>query len=62
MGVSAEKTETRELKEALHRLIAQNKKKEAGILLEKQLKVRPDLLLPASDINHELRDIYDLLL
>jgi len=62
VGVSAEKTETRELKEALRRLIAQNKIKEARILLEKQLKVRPDLLLPASDINHELRDICNQLL
>ena len=59
VGVSAEKAETKELKELLQRLIAEHKIQEARSLLEQRLQARPDLLLPGSDVHHELQDIYD---
>ncbi len=59
VGVSAEKAETKELKEMLRKLIAEDQIKEAKALLEQSLKARPDLLLPGSDVHHELRDLYD---
>ncbi|MGN0429772.1 MAG: DUF4422 domain-containing protein [Acetatifactor sp.] len=62
VGVSAEKAETKELKEILQQLIAQNKISEARSLLERQLKIRPDLLLPGSDIHNELHEIYNNLI
>ncbi len=58
VGISEEKAETRALKESLKKLISQNKMEEARKLFDTQLEVRPDLLLPASDVNGELQAIY----
>lgn len=58
VGISEEKAETRELKEALRRLLAENKLPEARRLFDRQLESRPDLLLPGSDVNGELQAIY----
>ena len=58
VGISEEKAETRELKEALRRLLAENKLPEARRLFDRTLQSRPDLLLPGSDVNGELQAIY----
>lgn len=58
VGVSAEKAETRELKERLKSLMEDHKTDEARRLFDEQLKVRPDLLLPGSDVTGELQAIY----
>ena len=61
VGISAEKAETKELKETLRQLIKDNKLSEARKIFDSQLATRPDLLLPGSDINNELNDIYEQL-
>ncbi len=58
VGVSQEKAETRELKEQLKLLLEADKAEEARRLFDAQLKVRPDLLLPGSDVTGELQAIY----
>ncbi len=58
VGVSQEKAETRELKEQLKLLLEAHKTEEARSLFDAQLKVRPDLLLPGSDVTGELQAIY----
>lgn len=58
VGVSEEKAETKELKEKLKQLMGENRMEEARRLFDEQLKVRPDLLLPGSDVNGELHAIY----
>lgn len=59
VGICEEKAETRELIDALQRLLKRNQLAEARQLFYSQLETRPDLLLDGSDINHELRDIYE---
>lgn len=61
VGISAEKAETKELKDMLKGMLLEGHKHEAKRLLEEQLKVRPDLLLPGSDIHDELREIVNSL-
>ncbi len=58
VGISEEKAETRELKEKLKKLLAENKLAEARKLFDARLKDRPDLLLPGSDVNGELQAVY----
>ena len=58
VGFSGEKAETKELKEQLRGLLADNRREAAARLFDQSLKKRPDLLLPASDINGELQEIY----
>lgn len=58
VGVSAEKAETRELKEQLKLLLEEHRTEEARKLFDKQLQARPDLLLPGSDVTGELQEIY----
>ncbi|MCD7835131.1 MAG: DUF4422 domain-containing protein [Lachnospiraceae bacterium] len=58
VGISEEKAETSELKNTLKRLIAEGKISEAKRLFSDRLKTRPDLLLPGSDINGELKEIF----
>ncbi|MDE7254169.1 MAG: DUF4422 domain-containing protein [Acetatifactor sp.] len=62
VGLSGEKAETRELRELLKQLMAEDKQPEARELLIDQLKSRPDLLLPLSDVTGELKDIYEQLI
>lgn len=61
VGISGEKAETKELKESLKKLLEENRKDEARRLFDEQLRIRPDLLLPGSDVNGELQKIYRLL-
>ena len=61
VGISDEKAETKELVVALKKLIAEKRWMEAQTLFDSKLEKRPDLLLPGSDIHHELGDIYDVL-
>ena len=42
-------------------MISENRLEEARELFDTQIQKRPDLLLPGSDIRHELYDIYDIL-
>ncbi len=58
VGISEEKAETRALKELLKQLLTENKLTEARELFDAQMKIRPDLLLPNSDVNGELQAIY----
>lgn len=58
VGISEEKAETRELKERLKQLMEENRMEQARELFDAQLKIRPDLLLPGSDINGELEALY----
>ncbi len=62
VGISEEKAETKELIETLKKLIAEDRQMDARNLFDSKLEKRPDLLLPGSDIHHELQDIYDILL
>jgi len=61
VGISGEKAETREITTILKQMIQNGEIKEAKVFLDNQLRERPDLLLPNSDIRHELRDIYEML-
>ena len=61
VGMSMEKAETRELKETLRIMIKEGRSKAAGEMLNMRLQERPDLMLPDSDFDHGLRDIYDQL-
>lgn len=58
VGVSAEKAETRELRERLKQLMDEHRLEEARTLFDEQLKARPDLLLPGSDVTGELQALY----
>jgi len=58
VGISAEKAETEEMKNALKKMMAEGRNKEALHFLEEKLKKRPDLLLQGSDVNGELSAIY----
>lgn len=58
VGVSEEKAETRALKEELERLIRKGREKEARKVFQERLVVRPDLLLPGSDVRGELQALY----
>lgn len=58
VGFSGEKAETKALKEQLRRLLADDRREEAARLFNQSYEKRPDLLLPASDINGELLAIY----
>lgn len=62
VGISEEKAETKALKENLKKLLQENKLEEARRLFDARLKIRPDLLLPGSDINGELQAVYRRLL
>lgn len=62
VGVSAEKAETKALKEQLKLLLKANRTEEARRLIHTQLQARPDLLLPGSDVTGELQAIYEQLL
>lgn len=57
VGISGEKAETHELKEALKGLMAEGKYEEAVRLFNKKLEERPDVLLSGSDLYGELRAI-----
>ena len=61
VGVSAEKAETGELRQQLKLLIENGKRKEAFSILQTRLQIRPDLLLPGSDVTGELAKIYESL-
>lgn len=61
-GFSGEKAETKALKEQLKGLLADNRRAEAARLFDQSLEKRPDLLLPGSDINGELQEIYKQLI
>lgn len=61
VGISAEKAETTALKEELIVLVEKRKIQEAIALFQKALKERPDVLLSGSDINGELRMMYQIL-
>lgn len=58
VGISEEKAETRALKGKLKQLIKEDRMEEARRLFDAQLRTRPDLLLPGSDVNGELQAIY----
>lgn len=62
VGVSEEKAETRMLKEELERLIREGKEEEARKKFQERLAVRPDLLLPGSDVKGDLQALYRQLL
>ncbi|MCM1112028.1 MAG: DUF4422 domain-containing protein [Muribaculum sp.] len=57
VGVSEEKAETKALRERLEVLVGEQKEREAGELLAAQLRLRPDLLLPESDVTGELQEL-----
>lgn len=57
VGISEAKAETREIVRRMQGLIAAGKESEAKEEIKAQLTRRPDLLLPGSDIHHELGDI-----
>ncbi len=61
VGISGEKAETAELKEALKKLIAKERYREAAELFNQSLQDRPDVLLPGSDLYGELTAIYQQL-
>ncbi len=61
VGISDEKAETKELKIKLKQLINEGQYQKARELLLARLDQRKDMLLPNSDINNELRDIYIML-
>ncbi len=61
VGISEEKAETRELIEELSKLIKQKHLREAKEVFDLKIKKRPDILLPGSDINNELRMLYQII-
>ncbi len=62
VGISSEKAETMELKEELLELLKEGKKEEAREVFQNKISLRPDLLLPGSDIHNELKSLYERLL
>lgn len=61
VGISEEKAETRELIDELSVLIGQRNIQQAKAVFDLKIKKRPDILLPGSDINDELRMLYQIL-
>lgn len=61
VGISEEKAETRELIEELSNLIGQRNLQQAKAVFDLKIKKRPDVLLPGSDINDELRMLYQII-
>lgn len=61
VGISEEKAETKELKAKLADFLSQRKIKEAKQLFDATLKERPDVLLAGSDLNQELRYMYQII-
>ena len=61
ISIVDEKAETKELKAAMALLISRRQISEAYNMYEQVLKVRPDLLLPMSDVLRELPDIGGIL-
>ena len=57
VGVSSVKAETQTIIEEIKELMKNGKLSEARETLKTQLKNRPDLLLPGSDLNSELEEI-----
>lgn len=58
--VTEEKTETKELKQAIYQLIKTRKINEAREMLISYLKLRPDVMLPLSDISGELNILAEI--
>lgn len=59
--ITDEKSETRELKLAIFQLLKEEKIKEAKALFNSYLTIRPDVLLPLSDVNGELGKISEII-
>ena len=58
--ITEEKSETKELKLAVYQLIKERKIDEAREMLVSYLKLRPDVMLPLSDISGELKALTEI--
>ena len=62
VGISDEKAETKELIIQLKDMIEKKQIEEARRLFDRRISERPDLMLPGSDIQNELNEIYHKLI